>query len=123
MYATVESTPPLTKKKMLRSPAVRRIWSSNASDLPGRVPVLLASADVEQKIRQDLVAPRSVNHFGMELDGVQLPAIVAAMAAISHVSVRPSTRNPARYALDDIPMAHPDLLRTFDRTERSARNP
>ena len=67
----MESTPPLTKKKMLRSPGDRADLVFDRVDLAGGVPILVAAADVEQEIRKNRLAAGRVRDFGMKLDGEQ----------------------------------------------------
>ena len=118
VYATVESTPPLTKKNTFRSPAVARICSSSAWIWPGGIPVLLAAANIEKKIRQDMRPARRVHHFRMELYRKQ-PRSGADMAATAHVLVLARVEN-RRGSGHQVAMAHPDLLRGLDASHQEA---
>ena len=74
--ATVESTPPLTKKNTLRSPTTSRIRCFDQRDAVPGIPVVLASADIEEEVREDLPAVPGVNDFRVELNAVKAAGVV-----------------------------------------------
>ena len=93
--ATVESTPPLTKKKTLRSPTRCADLFFDQGDALAGIPVFLAAADVENEILENA---RALAWCGRLRDGTELRRCrraASSMAAVSQVEVVARTRKPA----------------------------
>ena len=119
----MESTPPLTKKKTLRSPAtVRGSGLRRIATWPAGSQSLHAAADVEQEISQNRQAAGRVRDFGMKLDARTGGARARTMAAMAQVAVLARTSKPVGRCGDHVAMAHPDLLAAFNAVEDRCRD-
>ena len=76
-----------------------------------RIPVLLAVADIEEEILQDLPPVPGMDDFGVELDAVEASSVVRDSGNGTGIGLAEHSESGG-HRLDRIPMAHPDLLRT-----------
>ena len=107
--ATVESTPPLTKKNTPRSPAHCRISSSSMGTRWLGSQSGTAAANPKDEIRQVFPPARRVHHLGMELHAVELA--LRRRDGRHRARLRPPRHGKSRRErVHRIPMAHPDLL-------------
>jgi hypothetical protein len=107
LKATVESTPPETKKKIFRPAATCRISSSNPLSLGAGTPVLHTSSDAKEEVRQNLHAVLGMDDFGVELDAIELAADIrhggdrAGLGGAENLEAR-------RRGSDRVAVAHPN---------------
>ena len=120
MQATVESTPPLTKKKTLRS---RRDCADLLFDRRGSgrrgSQSRRAAANVEDEVGQDLTAAAGCGRLRDGTARRKGGVAGAAMAATAQVSVLAENVEAGRRRGDQVAMAHPDLLGAVDAVEQN----
>ena len=117
--ATVESTPPLTKKNTLRSRATRRICSStSATRWPGFQS--FSQPQISNTKFAECAPLRRMHHLGMKLHAIHAALPASSIAAVAQVEVEASTRKPGWRRFYNVAMRHPDLLMIADATPSSS---
>ena len=118
--ATVESTPPETKKKTFRSPTRRRICSSIWRDAESRIPVLSAPADAEDEILENARAFGGVDHLRDGTGHRKVGGSIFDSRRFRRYWWKRWSAKPGGGAVNYIAMRHPDLLVIADTVRESA---